>query len=61
MDYKLKTDPGTFCEGTPPEFRTIFEYIKNLSFYDTPDYRFIQGELAYLLKHSDEEEHINDW
>ena len=41
MNYKLKTDPEQFCSDLPSEMTELFEYIKSLDFYETPDYRYI--------------------
>jgi serine/threonine protein kinase len=40
---KEAADAAELCEGLPPNFVRIFEYIKHLGFSDEPDYEFLLG------------------
>lgn len=49
-NMKLATSIDKLCSGLPSEFKTYFEYIKNLGFQDTPDYNFIRKLFLDLMK-----------
>jgi hypothetical protein len=50
MNCKLKISPQELCADLPLEIEFIFEYVKNLSFYEDPNYHYILTELSYLLE-----------
>ena len=51
MNCKLKIHSEELCSELPLEIYNIFEYIRNLDFYDDPDYNYIFSELNFVLEH----------
>lgn len=49
MNCKLKMTSQELCNGLPVEIENLLEYIKNLDFYQDPDYHYIQTELSFIL------------
>lgn len=50
MDCKLKMSASELCSGLPQEILNVFEYIKNLDYYEDPDYRYIIAELTFVFE-----------
>jgi serine/threonine protein kinase len=48
--YKQNSAPENLCEGCPPEFVSIFRYIRSLEFCVEPDYQFIMNLFHKILK-----------
>ena len=62
MDCKLKITPEELCKNLPIEIQNVFEYIKNLDYYEDPDYHYIQAELSYAVEEISMNEHLcYDW
>jgi serine/threonine protein kinase len=53
---KEAADVAELCEGLPPGFVRIFEYIRNLGFSDDPNYEFLLG----LIGGADEHD-LSEW
>lgn len=50
MDCKLKMTASELCKDLPVQITNVFQYIKNLDFYEDPDYRYIVSELTYIFE-----------
>eukprot|EP01017_Pseudomicrothorax_dubius_P043822 TRINITY_DN7359_c0_g2_i3.p1 TRINITY_DN7359_c0_g2~~TRINITY_DN7359_c0_g2_i3.p1 ORF type:complete len:393 (-),score=70.05 TRINITY_DN7359_c0_g2_i3:142-1320(-) len=48
-ELKLSTPIATLCKGLPSEIVEYFDYVRKLSFAETPDYVYVQGLLNRAL------------
>lgn len=48
-NIKQTTTLQTLCHGLPDEFEHVLDYVKNLQFNDTPDYKGIKKHFENVL------------
>jgi len=61
-EKKQSTPIKELCEGFPEEFGTYLNYVRKLSFEETPDYDYLRELFTKVLKRSSEnEDGIYDW
>ncbi|KAK3823101.1 MAG: casein kinase-like protein I [Benniella sp.] len=61
-EKKQSTPIKELCEGFPEEFGIYLNYVRKLSFEETPDYDFLRDLFTKALKSMNEvEDHVYDW
>lgn len=50
MNKKIETSVHDLCAGFPDEFVKYFSYVRNLSFFDEPDYAFLKKLFMNIRK-----------
>lgn len=59
---KMQTTSEVLCQGIPPEFKNIYDYIRKLNFNERPKYSWIRQTFKNLfIKEGFVEDGIFDW
>lgn len=61
LDYKSTLTTAKLCKGLPPEFVEIWDSIKDLTYYDAPDYNFIYHKLEECNNNLSRKDPEYDW
>ncbi|XP_030768154.1 casein kinase I-like isoform X2 [Sitophilus oryzae] len=61
-DTKRTTPIESLCEGQPDEVATYLKYVRNLDFFETPDYDYLRGMFKELFnKKGFPEDGVFEW
>ena len=59
---KMQTSSEVLCEGCPKEFKTLYEYVRKLTFNERPKYTMIRNTFKKLfLQNGFVDDGIYDW
>ena len=61
LDYKSNLTTAKLCKGLPPQFVEIWDSIKDLTYYDAPDYNFIYHKLEECNNNLTRKDPEYDW
>lgn len=61
-EKKESTPIHELCQDIPAEFGDWLQYVRNLGFYEAPDYEFLDSLLVQILSNAGEtEDGQYDW
>ena len=62
LELKRQTGVEELCRDMPAEFATYMDYLRQLHDLNRPDYAYLRGLFAGLLRRSGfEHDHVFDW